>query len=554
MASFQAFFPRLGVPALSFLFRPQGYIAAWELVSGYAGTEARYLGPDAGAAQQEIRPVFGAVPDGAGNARDLGVVQLLSDPLAKQEIAAGTWRLAVAARLANAGATYTWQGKAALHLLHGATGERRATLFNLRGIGSSGRDLADERTCFQASISGLACTVFGGDYLCLELGMEVVNTTGAGVVPQASVYADGTTPISADAAATADAKPMLVAPHALRLSLPEAGEQPFASVSLPEAVELVKRAWPPDCQNDWGPTDSPDHEWILWQAELLKRYGWDIVDLLERETDPRRCVLTLPDWEAVLGISTTRAAQDGRTVRQRQDVVLGRLRESGPSTLFNIAAAVGPMAGFSDPSQVPLLEVDFADLFSSNQWSETLPAGAGTVPDGVAFGGGNLIRRTPVLLDGGEVWPAGALLILGLQDPITSQLHVRLQGPDFTVKAWTGGPDNLTDTLYLRSADFAGKAMHGAWQLNLFKEVGAGANTLLYWSLYVMGARHGGRAQDKFRWALFLDANHQAGDERAIQSLLSRVRHGGHNVRLIYSDTSLSGTQHHRPGRFIPGA
>lgn len=556
MAQLQSFFPRLGLPALSFVARPAGYVAGWEFLSSYAGAQARYLGADPGVAQQVLAPVFAAVPDGAGNARDLGVVQVLSDPLARQDIAAGTWRLAFGARLSNAQvATYLWQGKAALHVLHGATGERRATIFNLQGIGSANRDLTGEVTCFQVNIAGLGCTVFGGDILCLELGLEVVNTTGGPVAPQARIFADGATAISADAAATADAKAMLVAPQVLKLSLPEPGEQPFATVSLTQAVELVKRAWPPDAQNDWNDTSSPDYEWILWQAELLKRYGWDIVDLLDRESDPRRCVLTLSNWEAVLGISVTRAAQDGKTTRQRQDVVIGRLRESGPSTLFNIAAAAGPLAGFDDPSQVPLLEVSTSDLFAANVWTEEVPAADAAIPVGAGFDDAtNFVRRTPVLLDGGEVWSAGALLILGLTNRSTSQIHVRLVGPDYTEKQWTAGPSGLATNIFLRTADFGGKAMHGTWQLNLYREVGAPANPVLFWQLYVLGAGHGGRGQDKFRWALFLDSAHQAGDERAIEALLSRVRHAGHNARLIYSNTSEAGTEHHRPGRFVPGA
>ena len=391
MPVFQSFFLRLGVAALSFLVRPAGYLAAWEQTGGTAGSQAKYLGTEPGSAQLSVAPVFAPVPNGAGNAQDLALAQFLSDPLAKQTVAAGNWRLSFAARLQNAGLTYVWTGRAALYVIDGTSGARRATIFNLRGIGATARSSNVELTCFEVTIPGLACTLFGGDFLCLELGVEVENTTGAGVAPQAVLFADGTTGIPTDNAPIASARGMLVAPAFLRLSLPEPGEPANPTVSFPGALELVKQAFPPGAPYDWNVTDSPDYEWIAFFADLFKRYGWDFMDLLDRESDLSRLVLRAPDWEGLMSLSASRAAQDQKTIEQRRSAILARWRENGPSTLFLIAAAIGALGDYDDPSQVPLIETSSAELRSFNEWFDVIPGG-GVIPTGAAFGAANLMR------------------------------------------------------------------------------------------------------------------------------------------------------------------
>jgi hypothetical protein len=195
-------------------------------------------------------------------------------------------------------------------------------------------------------------------------------------------------------------------------------------------------------------------------------------------------------------------------------------------------------------------------LQAANVWSEVVPAGLGVIPEDAAFDdASNLVRLTPALLDGGVVWDAGALLICNFSSSQTSYVRARLTGPDYTSVDFAPVPAGLSTAIYYRSASFAGKAMHGAWQLNLWREVGTPAIQLSSWLLYVLGRGHGGRGQWKFAWALYLDAAHRSGDERLIQAFLSRVRHAGHHVRLVYEIAgSFPGTANHRPGLFLPGA
>ena len=566
-APIQRIFPRLGTSALSFVVRVGSPLGNWDKTNIVfaTGAGARYMGPEEGTAQLQATPLFGTVANGATDTCLLG--QFLGDPLKEQTIAVGTWRVAFAAQLANAGANYKWRGQAALLVVDGLTGLLRGTIFSTSNVGSGLRTGTGELSCLQ-DITGAACKVRTGDFLCLELGIAVTNTAGA-LAPQASLFTDGTTPIAADAAVTVSAMSVLEAPAELALSLPQTGEQPGASTTHDQVVQLLKDHFPPwsGVLYAWDEPDAHVKKYLDWLADAVKLYGYDQVDRVLREVSPLTCVELLPAWEAVLGISLSKAALRGRTVAQRRRVVLARIRERGPLSLHNLCAIFAQLADYAPGSRPEVIELDgLTDMRTANVWSETFVTPT-AVPLGTGFDLTNLTRQTPVLLDGGHVWDAGAEVSLVLSSTNTSGLRVRLMCPDFSVAEWGAEsyplPSGLVSLLKLRSPAHAGHAVHGSWRLYVYRVAGAPAVNLSGWSLYVLGKGHGGRGQAKFNWSVFLDAAHQLVDRRDVETTLQRITQSYARGFCVYSKRARPGELLtvggqsigvHRPGRFLPGS
>lgn len=561
-------FPRLSTSALSFVRKPGTVLGVWDQTNIVfaAGAGARYQGPEEGAAQLGATPLFAAVPNGATHA--CMVAQFLGDPLKAQTIEAGTWRVAFGAQLANAGVNYRWQGRAALLVVDALTGGRRGTIFDTTAIGSGNRAGVGELSCMQ-DVTGLACKVQVGDYLCLELGIAVTNTAAA-LAPQASIFADGVTPISTDAAALTSALSVLEAPADLALSLPQTGEQPNPSLTHAQMVALIKEHFPPHSEElyAWDEGEAHVKKYLDWLADSMKIYGSDQVDRIFREVSPLTCIELLPAWEALLGISLSRAAQRGRTVAQRRRVVLARLREWGPLTLHNLAAIFAQLAAYAAGTRPEVLELDRTDIDNFyTPWTETL-ATPTAVPDGTSFTSTNLIRDTRALMDGGPVTDAGVILSLQFSSTDTGGLRIQLMGPDFSTATWgfddSPTPSGLTSLLKLRagpgrSASHVGRAVQGAWRLFVYKVPGSPAVNLVNWSLLVQGKGHGGRSQGKFHWAVYLDSSHQAADRRDVETTLARVTQSYARGFAVHSKRArpgelINGIGVHRAGRFLAGA
>lgn len=554
---------RTGTMALSFLKRPSGFLAAWDLKpTGAVAQYARYCGPEPGTAQTGVAPVYAVVPNGASY--DCAAAQFLSDPLRKQDIPAQTWRIGFAAKLANAGVNYTWRGRAALYVVNGRTGGIRATIFNLDNVGSGARTATTERTCFAAAMSGAAASVFAGDYLVLELGLRVSNAAGA-LAPQITVYSDGSAPISSDNVATTNAQSVLYSVAELALSLPTAGEQPQPSLTWQQAVRAFKDHYAErtDRIYKWD-GNGPLAHLFDFLGEALKVYGYDQLDRARREFNPLTTVELLPAWEAILGISQTRSAQRGKTVEQRRKTVLARLREIGPLTPYNLAGIFAQLAEYAAGAAPSVYELDRVDQDThSTAWSDTYTGGV-SIPSDTAFQASNLVVQSPVLLDGGLVSDAGVCVTLSLNNSSTEGLRFRLWGPDFTYADWGGAdfplPSGLSTTLKLRSTAHVGRAIHGSWQLYCYRVVGAPLVKLNGWSLYTLGKGHGGWGQGKFNWSVYLDDQHHSVDQRDIDSTLARVSQSYargfcvYSARAVPGEIAASGLHVHRPGRFLPGA
>lgn len=548
MASIQRIYPAITQPALSVLRRPARAFAAWTQttqVFGQAG--ARYVGPTQGTLQQVAAPLFNGIPNGATHS--LMLAQFVSDPLRAQTIPAGSWQIAFGMALLNAAASFTWTPGAALFVMD-PQGNRKGTIFDLTAIGAGGRTVTAEYAALD-SILGVSLQITTGDCLVLEVGMEVQNTA-ATLAPQARLYAQGTAPITADNVAITNALATLESPGALLLSLPQAGEPADASVTFKQAMQIVQDHWPPytDRLYDWNNPDTYVGKVFLTIRDVVKLYGYDQADRVFRELNPLRMVEQVPAWESLLGITLSDAASRSRSVAKRRATVLARLREMGPLTIHNLSAIFATLAEYQAPDTPEVIDIRSADMETANTYTDVL---GGAIPTGTGFDATNLIRITPTLLDGGEVWQAGALVTLNLSAAQSEFLHVRLTGPSGVVAEWSGGP-NLSTAVKLRSVEHAGEPIHGNWTLNIYRDVGSPAVTLTSWSLYVLGKTWGGREGSKHIWSLYLDPAHQSVDRRDIETTLDRITQSYTEGFVIFDKTSIPGINTHRAGRFIPGA
>lgn len=562
----QALYLRLGVSALSFIRRPTGYFAAWEQTNpgGLGAAGARYMGPAIGDGQRQLSAAFAAVANDGGE-HPLAFCQLLSDPFVRQSIPAGQWMLAFAQLTTNAGATLEWNGRAALYIVDGRTGTRRATLFNLRNVGNFHTN-NDERTAYEAlGIPGQAAEMFTGDYLCLELGLAIRNTGAVPVTPDSSLFADGTTEIIFDDDATASPKAALYSPVYLTTALPQPGEPPDPTVNDAEARQLVRGALPGSTFHDFDDSTSPDAELLAWFAQMFKRLGWDLLDLMARELDPRTAVLKLREMRAIWGVT-----QDPPRLPEQRALVIARMREyGGPTSLFAAAAAVGVVLGYADPSLLEIMEISADQLKAALRYN--YPFG-GAVPVAASFDATNLILRTPYLYDGGAVWDAGSKLFLRFDAVCGKEIHARLVGPDGTTVDWSPITRwQEVDQHVLFGKGHARKAVHGPWTLYLRRTGGPAVNLLGDLgplgpgsSLYVAGApaayvgpavalptappqpasvpnvvRNAGLGRHKFWWGVYADpallSVKTAADFGAARAALGRLRHGYQAADLILS-------------------
>lgn len=562
----QAMYLRIGVEALSFVKRPTGYFADWDQTfGGGVGSGARYMGPALGTTQQRLAALWAAVPND-GATYTLGFCQFLSDPFTRQSVAAGTWIVSFAQQTLNAGATLEWNGNAALYVIDGRSGTRRATIFNLRNVGNFHTNV-EERTCYEAlGVPGQAFELFTGDFLCLELGVAIVNTGGAGVVPQTSIYADGTTEITVDDDLTTSAKAALYSPVYFTTSMPEPGEPPAPSVTEAEAQQLTRAALPPNTFHDLDDSTSPDSQLLAWLAEIYRRFGWLVVDIMAREIDVRTAVLKLREMRATWGVT-----QDPPRLEEQRALIRARMREYGEaSSLFGAASAIGVVLGYEDPSQLEVMEISADQLRTALRFNFSR---GGAIPEGAGFGPSNLILRTPFLRDGGAVWDAGSKIYLKLDVAAGKQIHARLVGPDGTAVTWSPITrwQEVTDHI-LHGKGHALKAVHGNWTLYLYREVGSPAVNVLGnlgplgpgTSLYVAGhpaayvgpavdpplgppqpasvpnvVRGAGLGRHKRWWGVYADplllSVKTAADFGAARAGLGRIRHAYAKADLILS-------------------
>ena len=577
----QTFYLRLGLPAVSFIRHPDAFIGPWDQgLSNGVGSGARYMGPlqaNGVPAQRSASTTWSAVP--AGTDQFLAFAQFLSDPLEGASIPAGPWEVSYAVKLANASLTLKWQAFAALYVIDGTHGGIRGTIFNTQAINGAAQNSVDERTTINQFVPGYAINTLASDFLALEITIQVQNTGGAPVVPQATVYSDGMIPIISLYDITGSPLGLLRAPIPLTHTLPAPYEPPAPSVTTIQARTQAIDWFPPNTFHEFGHDDagqsSPDSELMDWWADIFKRLFWDLIDIWERELDPSRAILKLADWRALFQIiSNPQKADDLRAL------VVARLREYGQgSTLFAIAAAVGIDLGYSDPTTLEILEISASTLRAAVQ--HPFPIGT---PIAIAdFAGGGTRLLAPHLYDGGPVWNSGLWMSLVFNVAAGKHISVKVTAPDGFQKTWN--PIALyheVTTAILFGVEFAGHPVHGNWKVEIFRDNGSPAVNLVGCTLYVPGcprydvtqptpqpigppwparvpnvSRNCGLGRWKQWWGVYVDPAltgiASASDLREAQQALTRIRHAYQGANLILTKAPVPGTFLALPGMMIPG-
>lgn len=200
---------------------PSGILGGWDYgpTTSIFGANARALRDTTDNSSSTATGRITSTPN--NTTKNACSAQHLSPPLAAQSISAGNWSLGFTIQNVNATATQRWGGQAGLYLIDGTTGAIKTTIFAKGPIGSQSRTSTAILTCYNATVAGGAATVANLDYLCLEIGWELVNTSGATVSNRnGTAYVTRNTAITADAAsATFTAQGKLVAPAALTLAV-----------------------------------------------------------------------------------------------------------------------------------------------------------------------------------------------------------------------------------------------------------------------------------------------------------------------------------------------
>ena len=204
------FYPGLGLahPVLS--VPPARYhFGLWDRASNTQGPNAALLDFSAGTAQQASMSLT-LDPAGDSPVRVLNG-EFLGPSMATQILAPGSWTVGLGVRVdLLAGDNPSFTGYAAIYLINGATGQIRSEIGE-GWLGAYRATVGQEVTVY-GTVNGASLTVQAGDYLDVELGVQSQSSSSSG---SATLYAGGTTAITADGVATTDASSFVQAPGTL---------------------------------------------------------------------------------------------------------------------------------------------------------------------------------------------------------------------------------------------------------------------------------------------------------------------------------------------------
>jgi hypothetical protein len=138
----------------------------------------------------------------------------------------------------------------------------------------------------------------------------------------------------------------------------------FATHSIDEVRERIVGAFPVGVDRIYDLTSSGDY-YKLFQsiAAVLKLYGYDTIDTLRREAIVALSRYVLPVWEGLFGIRLSKISQTG-TIPQRQNQVVSYWRSAAgqASTRPNMAAAIKPLLGYNEATDLEIIETDRSAL------------------------------------------------------------------------------------------------------------------------------------------------------------------------------------------------
>lgn len=224
------FYLRTEQPPNPSLILPSDYLASFGVGHGnvwqrknaaYGGANARSLDTVTGNLQQEIIPTWSSIANNAF-AR-IAVAQFCSQPLATKTYAASNWACAFAVKFNNQpGSGTQWSPSMVAFLVNGTTGALKSTILATDADtpispGATNRPSpfgSSEETCYENPLSSPSSgfTAANGDYIVLEIGVRITNSTGGPgdtFTPNTSHYTSGITKITNDLVGTTDAQSFL---------------------------------------------------------------------------------------------------------------------------------------------------------------------------------------------------------------------------------------------------------------------------------------------------------------------------------------------------------
>jgi uncharacterized protein YmfQ (DUF2313 family) len=265
------------------------------------------------------------------------------------------------------------------------------------------------------------------------------------------------------------------------------------TVNNEAARGLLVSLMPPGELYDFDNPDADIYKMFYAFGQSAKFFGYDVADRLHVEFNPAQCLEKLGDWESALNILPgTGNASAGKTTDQRRQGIVSKLRESGASTLSNIRAALGPVLGYVDPSQLEVLEVSRADLRTAHTLSDTT---SHNIPSG------NSYTYSFVVSD--DNLPLGGVQAFVIADTGT-RVTVTIASPSGTSKAISATADIITGQYFYAASEFAGDTVTGTWTVTVDK-TGGGSVTVTQVDLFVEGLGLSGLGGDIFYWGVYAD-------------------------------------------------
>lgn len=188
-ATFQKLYLRDTVPNINGGTKPSGQLGIWDYARAAGiGSNAESLVP-VGNNANISRTVTGNAGSGS-TPKSYLPSQFLSPALKRQKIEAGNWELGDSISV-TVGSFDTKQAQAGLYLVNGATGAIRSTIFSQQNFGTA-QTTAGYIAALSTTIAGSAAYCEDGDYLCLELGVEIVRTAVTASVTSAIRFGNST--------------------------------------------------------------------------------------------------------------------------------------------------------------------------------------------------------------------------------------------------------------------------------------------------------------------------------------------------------------------------
>lgn len=325
------------------------------------------------------------------------------------------------------------------------------------------------------------------------------------------------------------------------------------STSQDEARKYLLGLLPPGVEKLYDLEPNGDFYFIFDAvAELLRSYGFNLLDRLRTEQFPSKVIDKLVDWERFLGISRFFIARFGTTA-QRQQSVVSKIRERGPFIDTLVQAVLAPLLGYDPTTTLEVLRASRSALRFEHTYTTgpTLWSIADTVTD----------YKLINVHDGGKIAKAGARVLLefGAGGPYNGT--VTLTAPDGTAQSWTLTDVDDAGITGLYGKTLAGASIRGLWTITVHNTSGAAMPVIV--SFFVEGiARNQNTAGAVWHWGVYADPAHVGelgfSDFEAVLASMARIKHTHDVGSLVISKEPWPGVESglHAaiPGRCIPSA